>query len=279
MVAYRMTVASRQGGPGGDRPGASTTDRPDAPHAGSAGPGPRGADRAGAGPLGRAPSGPGARDRSGTLPSRSRTGPALHSTTRDLRDPYRSSDPSRLNAGRTPEDPPIRDPTAYALTDHFCDRLGQPGRYVTTRTVSEAIRRGQLRWNRTDGWRFALVEDGIRSVVVVGDTETDSPVVVTAWTEVADADSARTSPRFDEVDVDTIAVRSALSESPSTPIPDRIRPRRVTRPFEVGEHRLSTVPGEPFVRCLDCGCRFRSKSGITERPCRPRAASDGGRPV
>ena len=167
---------------------------------------------------------------------------------------------------RTPADPPVRDPGLYALTDHFRDRLQQPGRYVSTRTVSDAIRHGQLRWNRTDGWRFALVEWGVRFVVVVGDTETNSPVIVTAWTEVADRDDALEAGRFDPVDLDTIAVRAGLSEA-SEPIPDRIRPRSITRPFVVGEHSLETEPGEPFVRCVDCGCRFRSKSAITSRSC------------
>ncbi|TKX76760.1 hypothetical protein EXE53_30140 [Halorubrum sp. SD626R] len=166
----------------------------------------------------------------------------------------------------------MRDPGLYALTDHFRERLEQPGRYVSTRTVSDAIRRGQLRWNRTDGWRFALVDGGIRFVVVVGDTETNSPVVVTGWTEVADREDALDAARWDAVDVDTIAVRAALSESASTPIPDRIRPRVVTRPFVVGDHRLETAPGEPFVRCTACGCRFRSKEAITSRRCRDREA-------
>ncbi|WP_186310932.1 hypothetical protein [Halorubrum depositum] len=180
--------------------------------------------------------------------------------------------PDRRSAvARTAEDPPIRDPGLYALTDHFRERLEQPGRYVSTRTVSDAIRRGQLRWNRTDGWRFALVEGGIRFVVVVGDTETNSPVVVTGWTEVADRDAALDARRWDPVDVDTIAVRAALSESASTPIPDRIRPRTVTRPFVVGDHRLKTEPGEPYVRCADCGCRFRSKDAITSRGCHGRS--------
>ena len=174
----------------------------------------------------------------------------------------------RPSVGRTAEDPPVRDPGLYALTDHFRERLEQPGRYVSTRTVSDAIRRGQLRWNRTDGWRFALVDGGIRFVVVVSDTETNSPVVVTGWTEVADREAALDAPRWDHVDVDTIAVRAALSESASTPIPDRIRPRTVTRPFVVGDHRLETEPGEPFVRCTTCGCRFRSKEAITSRGCR-----------
>jgi len=71
--------------------------------------------------------------------------------------------------------------------------------------VSDAIRRGQLRWNRTDGWRFALVEGGIRFVVVVGDTETNSPVVVTGWTEVADREAALDArPDGDGVDVDGV---------------------------------------------------------------------------
>ena len=177
----------------------------------------------------------------------------------------------RSSAARTAEDPPVRDPGLYALTDHFRDRLEQPGRYVSTRTVSDAIRRGQLRWNRTDGWRFALVQGGIRFVVVVGDTETNSPVVVTGWTEVADREAALDARRWDPVDVDTIAVRAALSESASTPIPDRIRPRTVTRPFVVGEHHLKTEPGEPYVRCADCGCRFRSKDAITSRGCHGRS--------
>jgi len=77
------------------------------------------------------------------------------------------------------------------------------------------------------------------------------------------------SPRWDPVDVDTIAVRTALSESASTPIPDRIRPRTVTRPFVVGDHRLETDPGEPFVRCTACGW-FRSKDAITGRDHWPR---------
>ncbi|QAU14306.1 hypothetical protein EKH57_02295 [Halorubrum sp. BOL3-1] len=166
----------------------------------------------------------------------------------------------------------MRDPGLYALTDHFRKRLEQPGRYVSTRTVSDAIRSGQLRWNSTDGWRFAVVEGGVRFVVVVSDTETNSPVVVTGWTEVADREAALDASRWDGVDVDTIAVRAALSESASTPIPDRIRPRTVTRPFEVGEHRLETAPGDPFVRCAVCGCRFRSKEAITSRRCRNRSS-------
>ncbi|TKX54506.1 hypothetical protein EXE42_08440 [Halorubrum sp. SP3] len=187
---------------------------------------------------------------------------------------YRSVDSANGGeaSARTPEDPPVRDPSLYALTDHFRERLEQPGRYVSTRTVSDAIRSGQLRWNNTDGWRFALVEGGVRFVVVVSDTETNSPVVVTGWTEVADREAALEAPRWDGVDVDTIAVRAALSESASTPIPDRIRPRAVTRPFEVGAHRLETAPGDPFVRCTDCGCRFRSKEGITSRRCRQRSS-------
>ena len=155
----------------------------------------------------------------------------------------------------------------YALTDHFRKRLRQPGRYVSTRTVSAAIRGGQLRWNRTDGWRFAVVKDGIRFVVVVADTETASPVVVTAWTEVADRSTALEAGRFDRVDVDTIAVRAALSESSSTPIPDQIRPRTISRPFVVGGHQLMTEAGDSAVRCTDCGCRFRSKQAITSRAC------------
>ncbi|WP_192813814.1 MULTISPECIES: hypothetical protein [Halorubrum] len=187
---------------------------------------------------------------------------------------YRSVDAASRGESvtRTPTDPPVRDPSLYALTDHFRERLEQPGRYVSTRTVSDAIREGQLRWNSTDGWRFALVEGGVRFVVVVGDTETNSPVVVTGWTEVADREAALEAPRWDGVDVDTIAVRAALSEQASTPIPDRIRPRTVTRPFEVGEHRLETPPGDPFVRCTVCGCRFRSKEAITSRRCRNRSS-------
>ncbi|MFC6890962.1 hypothetical protein [Halorubrum trueperi] len=229
-------MASRQGGPGGD----------DSPRPGST-------ER---------------RTATTTEPAGSRRRSRRRSAPLSLR---AEADDARHSAGRTPEDPPIRDPGLYALTDHFRKRLEQPGRYVSTRTVSDAIRRGQLRWNRTDGWRFALIEGGIRFVVVVGDTETNSPVVVTGWTEIADREAALAARRWDPVDVDTIAVRAALSESASTPIPDRIRPRTVTRPFVVGEHRLETEPGKPYVSCTDCGCRFRSKEAITARGCHGRS--------
>ena len=228
-------MASRQGGPGSDlasRPG-STERRTDA---------------------------------STALPDRShrrgRAGTA-RPTARDTTEQSVSTRP----AARTPEDPPLRDPSLYALTDHFHTRLRQPGRYVSTRTVSDAIRHGQLRWNRTDGWRFALVEAGIRFVVVVADTGTSSPVVVTAWTEVADRPTALEAGRFDRVDIDTIAVRAALSESSPSPIPDQIRPRAVSRPFVVGGHRLTTDPGDPAVTCVECDQQFRSKASITGRRC------------
>ena len=216
--------------------------------------------------------GPGSADTPGTGSTERRTASTTASPGRSRRTTTANSPPpeprsTRTSVARSSEDPPLRDPSLYALTDHFRKRLRQPGRYVSTRTVTDAIRRGQLRWNRTDGWRFALVEGGIRFVVVVSDTETDSPVVVTGWTEVADREAALEAGRFDPVDVDTIAVRAALSESSSTAIPDRIRPRAVTRPFVVGGHRLETDPGEPFVRCVECGCRFRSKDAITSRRC------------
>ena len=234
-------MASRQGGPGNrNTPRSGSTERRTASTTAPAGPRRQAATRADSLPLG--PEADGYRSRE-------------------------TSEDARPSVARTPEDPPIRDPGLYALTDHFRERLEQPGRYVSTKTVSDAIRRGQLRWNRTDGWRFALVEGGIRFVVVVSDTETNSPVVVTGWTEVADRGAALDARRWDPVDVDTIAVRAALSEGAATAIPDQIRPRIVTRPFVVGEHRLETGPGEPFVRCTDCGCRFRSKEGITARGC------------
>ncbi|WP_235028029.1 hypothetical protein [Halorubrum sp. JWXQ-INN 858] len=241
-------MASRQGGPGrADAPGTGSAERPNAPYAETPGP-----------------------TRIGPTIEGPRTFEPVSPAT-DVPD----ADPGRRPAAvRTPEDPPIRDPGLYALTDHFRERLGQPGRYVSTRTVSDAIRDGQLRWNRTDGWRFAFVEDGIRFVVVVSDTETNSPVVVTAWTEVADRGAALASARWDATDVDTIAVRTALSDDADEPIPDRLRRRSISRPFEIGDHRLETVAGEPFVRCTACGCRFRSKSALIERRCRPRS---GGR--
>ncbi|WP_196219611.1 hypothetical protein [Halorubrum sp. BV1] len=249
-------MASRQGGSGDAEPlGPGSTDRRTASTAAPAAPDTRQGD---SGARSRPGVPPRRRSRSQPHPDRSRTSGATE-TQRDA-------------VARTPEDPPLRDPGLYALTDHFRERLEQPGRYVSTRTVSDAIRRGQLRWNRTDGWRFAMVDGGIRFVVVVGDTETNSPVVVTGWTEVADREAALDAPRWDAVDVDTIAVRAALSESASTPIPDRIRPRVVTRPFEVGDHRLETTSGDPFVRCTACGCRFRSKEAITSRRCRDREA-------
>jgi hypothetical protein len=168
---------------------------------------------------------------------------------------------------RTPTDPPIRDPGLYALTDHFRERLGQPGRYVSIRAASEAISRGQLRYNTADGWRFALVEGGVRFLVVVGDTETASPVVVTGWTEVADREAAMASDRWTAADVHTIRLRADLSAAGDRPIPGRIRPRRVERPFVIGSHRATTRPGDDYVECADCGGRFRSKGALLDRSC------------
>ena len=163
---------------------------------------------------------------------------------------------------------PPRDPALYAQTDHFRDRLHQTGRYVTLPLAAHVVRDGQLRYNPTDGWRFAAVVSGIRAVVVVGDTTTDSPVLVTAWTEVADREAALASDRWSQLDVETIALRETLSEERDNPIPGRIRSRVVTRPFEMAGHTVATDAGEAFVECVECGGRFRSKRALTERGCR-----------
>ncbi|MFC6614159.1 hypothetical protein ACFQAS_04165 [Halopenitus salinus] len=181
----------------------------------------------------------------------------------------RTRSESRPSASRRSiADPPVRDPEAYALTDHVLERIGQPGRYVTFEAVHEAIETGQLRWNTSDGWRFATVIDGIRYVIVVGDTETPSPVVVTGWTEIADREDADHAPGFDATDLETIRLRSDLSDAGDSQIPDRIGPRDVSRPFTVGDHHVHTAPGERSVVCTDCGGRFRSKSALRNRRCR-----------
>lgn len=163
--------------------------------------------------------------------------------------------------------PPERDPSLYSQTDHFRQRLRQQGRYISLPVVSEAIRSGQLRWNSSDGWRFALVRDGVRFVVVLGDTDTPSPVLVTGWTEVADWETAIGSGRWTEVDVHTIQLRADLSEHKQRQIPGRIRPRVVTRPFDVGGHSVRTDAGEGHVECVDCRARFRSKRELCALPC------------
>lgn len=170
-------------------------------------------------------------------------------------------------ARRRPEDPPVRKPAAYAQTDHFRGRIHQQGRYISPAVVSEAIRHGQLRWNTSDGWRFALVRDGVRFVVVVGDTDTPSPVVVTGWTEIDDWETAVGSGQWNLTDVHTIQLRADLSDSPDEQIPDLIRPRAVDRPFELGDHRIRTEPGESHVTCVECGGQFRSKNDLLRRHC------------
>ncbi len=183
---------------------------------------------------------------------------------------------ARTHTPETPERargvsaPPERDPGQYAQTDHFRYRLRQQGRYITLPVAGDAIRNGQLRWNSTDGWRFAIVRDGVRFVIVIGDTDTPSPVLVTGWTEIADWDAATASDRWDDADVNTIQLRADLSEHKERQIPGRIRPRVVTRSFAVGGHRVRTAAGDGYVGCVDCGARFRSKRELCELPCDAR---------
>jgi len=181
--------------------------------------------------------------------------------------PSSPADVAGAASRRQPQDPPSRDPGRYSLTDHFRERLVQPGRYVSIEGVDTAIRSGQLRWNTTDGWRFAHLDDGVRLVVVVCDTETASPVVVTAWTELANLQTARRSERWDRTDLETIQLRTALSERAETHIPNRIRPRDVPRPFQICSHTVTSNPGEGHVQCEDCGGRFRSKGGLDRSRC------------
>ena len=206
-------------------------------------------------------SGPGVNETSGlgSLPE-----PAAYAETTGLTRPSAET-PARR---RSPEDPPLRNPSLYAQTDHFRERLHQQGRYVSVPIVSEAITDGQIRWNTTDGWRFALTKAGIRYIVVVSDTETTSPVVVTGWTEVDDWETAIDSERWHDTDVHTIKLRADLSDNHDDQIPDLIRPRIVSRAFEIGGHRVTTEAGDGSVECVDCGGRFRSKAELCRRHCR-----------
>ncbi len=137
--------------------------------------------------------------------------------------------------------------------------------------IGHVIRDGQLRYNSTDGWRFAETMEGIRAVVVVGDTDTESPVLVTAWTELADRSDAVAGDRWSELDVETIALRTDLADEAGRQIPGRIRPRTVTKPFEIAGHDVETDAGDAFVECVACGGRFRSKRGLEECRCHGHA--------
>lgn len=189
-----------------------------------------------------------------------------HDGSRTAHGPDRTGD-----AHRTPWDPPVRDAGAYSLTDHFRRRLRQPGRYITLPLASEAIRAGQLRWNRTDGWRFSIVRDGVRFVVVVGDTETRSPVIVTGWSEIDSWTTAGASDRWREEDLHAIQLRADLSETPNEQIPLRIRPRAIDRPIEIGPHRITTEAGLASVVCADCRGRYRSKEMLLTSQCRSQS--------
>lgn len=238
---YEEVVASRNGGPGTDHegPGIDSEERPT---------GGRPGDRR-------------------TTDAGSNTRTLDHTTSpSDVGSPEPQL-PDTPAARRSAEDPPVRDPGQYAVTTHFRERMAQPGRYVSIATASEAIRCGQLRWNTTDGWRFALVEDGVRFIVVVGDTETASPVVVTAWTEIADWKTAMESSRWTASEVNTIQLRSDLSTRSDEQIPDLIRPRDIDRPFVIGNHRVHTRPGYGYVTCANCEAQFRSKEGLKTRFC------------
>jgi len=90
---------------------------------------------------------------------------------------------------------------------------------------------------------------------------------VTAWTELANLQTARRSERWDRTDLETIQLRTALSERAETHIPNRIRPRDVPRPFQICSHTVTSNPGEGHVQCEDCGGRFRSKGGLDRSRC------------
>jgi hypothetical protein len=111
------------------------------------------------------------------------------------------------------------------------------------------------------------VRHGIRYVVVVSDTETQSPVIVTGWTAIDDWETAHADARWNETDLQTIRLRAALSSHRNEQIPDRIRPRDVDRAFEVCGHRIVTEAGAGSVECVDCGGRFRSKAELQRRHC------------
>lgn len=187
----------------------------------------------------------------------------------DLRPHRVDSRPELRDPGQRGDSVPVptRDPSVYSQTDHFHERLRQPGRYVSLPAAGEAIERGQLRWNSTDGWRFALVRDGIRFIVVVSDTDTASPVLVTGWTEVVDQRKALRSPRWSSVDIETIQLRSALSADRARKVPERIRPRDVSRPFAIGGHRVTTGIGEGYVQCVECEVQSSSKRALCECRC------------
>lgn len=184
-----------------------------------------------------------------------------------VREGDRHGERSPSSDQRGTETPPPRDPDQYALTDHFRERLAQPGRYASISRVSSAIATGQLRWNQSDGWRFAHVTDGVRTIVAVGDTDTTSPVVVTAWTEVADTKAAIASHLWSATDIEIIRLRTALSQSPNSSVPDEIRPRVVEGEFEIGNHCVMTDAGVGYLSCTICGGRFRSKSALRHRLC------------
>jgi hypothetical protein len=167
----------------------------------------------------------------------------------------------------------VRDPDRYTPTDHFRERLSHPGRYVTVGAFRRAVRAGGVRYNTREGWRFVVVEDGVRYVFPVDGVRTPRPTIITGYTEVADRPTADAADRWSTVDLDTIELRTLLSDRRDEHVPGEIRPRHVPDPVAVAGHAVVSPCGRPAVVCERCGTRATSKAGLADRPCRRQRGS------
>lgn len=124
-----------------------------------------------------------------------------------------------------------------------------------------------MRYNAREGWRYALVEDGVRFVFPVDGVLEGRPTVITGYTEVADARAAAASGRWSAADLDVVRLRTALAEADGESVAGRVRSLDVRRRVAVGDHEVTSPRGRAGVECADCGLRAGSKAVLDGRDC------------
>jgi hypothetical protein len=180
------------------------------------------------------------------------------------------------NDGTSP--PPVVPRTLSAChePDHVRSRFEDDRRPITRDRAEDAVAEGAVEKNAIDRdgrtWRYRHRVAGCDVVVAVADAIEPYRdfVVLTAYVDVADADTAWASGTWSDDDLHTAGLLQYLKNTGKTVGDAGLHPKRihVTDPVVIGGHRVINKEGYSLAVCVECGHESNDGDDYKRRGCR-----------
>lgn len=163
---------------------------------------------------------------------------------------------------KQPPHPP-KNPTKYTESDHFKQRLKQPGRYITRDEVNQLIKNGNWTWEQHN-WKITAIISGLKFTAVISTHTTE---IVTAYIAVTNKQKAKYNPHYTTEQINTMTLRTKLAWNPNQLTPQYYKTITINTPFHLRNHTVHTPKNQDTLQCTQCNYTAHKKEQFATKKC------------